>query len=444
MNDRKKIEWLLGELPALKDKGILNGESADALHKYYQTIMPPKVNFQQLVILFFGILSAALIGTGIILIIACNWDDIPRQIRAGMAFIPLLIAAGFGGYTLRNSKGAAWQESAAILIALASAAAIALISQTYQLGGTLKDFLFAWMLLFFLLIYIFNSAGTFLIYAFALTVWNFNRWDMFGSRAPYSDIYFFALFIALPLWWLIVNFRKAPYGLKSSLLCWIITIFVLLNSINAMSGYNDFQIKSYWALIVAVLFLAGALRRSGGAGFWGNPLLPAGAIGITIYSAVASFTSFWDHHPSYYSPENTMYKGYYGWTIIGILAAAWLLLLLKRWRNEAELIPALLPALLVIPMIAIPMAGAYVFNLYLLLAGIFFMRCGFKKFELFKINAGMFLLSLLLFLRFIDSDLDILLRGCLFILLGIMFLVVNIIAAKRFRKAEKAQKEAGI
>ena len=441
MSDRKKIEWLLGELPVLKEKGILNAESADALHKYYQAIMPPKTNFQQLVILFFGILSATLIGAGIILIIACNWDDIPRHIRAGMAFIPLLFAAIFGGYTLLKDKSATWRESAAILTALTSAAAIALISQTYQLGGTLKDFLFVWMLLFFLLIYIFNSSGTFLIYAFALTVWNFNRWNVFGSHESVSDIYFLALFMAIPLWWLIANFRKAPYGLKSSFLCWIITAFALLNSIPITQPCYEFQAKTYWALILAVLFLAGALRRSGGAGFWGNPLLPAGAIGITIYSAVATFSSFWNDHHSYYYRGNTIYNEYCGWVIIAILAAAWLALLFRRRRNAAELIPAAFPALLIIPMALMPAAGAFVFNLYLLSAGIFFMHHGFKKIELFKINAGMFMLSLLLFLRFVDSDLDILLRGCLFILLGVMFLVVNIIAAKKFRKAEKERKE---
>ena len=444
MSDRKKIEWLLGELPGLKEKGILNQESADSLHKYYQAIMPPKTNFQQLVILFFGILSATLIGAGIILIIAYNWDDIPRHIRAGMAFIPLLLAAGFGWYTLQKDKSAAWRESAAILTALTSAAAIALISQTYQLGGTLKDFLFVWMLLFFLLIYIFNSAGTFLIYAFALTVWNFNRWNVFGSHEVNNDIYFFALFLALPLWWLIVNFRKAPYGLKSSLLCWIITIFVLLNSIPLMQPCYEFQTKTYWALILAVLFLAGATRRSGGAGFWGNPLLPAGAIGITIYSAGATFSSFWNDHNSYYYRENTIYNEYCGWTIIAILAAAWLLLLFKRRRNEAVFIPALFPALLIIPMAVMPAAGAYVFNLYLLLGGIFFMYRGFKKTELFKINAGMFLVSIFIFIRFVNSDINILLSGCLFIFLGLIFMTVNIIAAKKFRKAEKAQREAGI
>ena len=444
MSDRKKIEWLLGELPVLKEKGILNAESADALHKYYQAIMPPKTNFQQLVILFFGILSATLIGAGVILIIACNWDDIPRHIRAGMAFIPLLFAAVFGGYTLLKGKSTAWRESAAILTALTSAAAIAMISQTYQLGGTLKDFLFVWMLLFFLLIYIFNSTGTFLIYAFALTVWNFNRWNVFGSHESVSDIYFLALFMAIPLWWLIANFRKAPYGLKSSFLCWIITAFALLNSIPITQPCYEFQAKTYWALILAVLFMAGALRRSGGAGFWGNPLLPAGAIGITIYSAVATFSSFWNDHNSYYYRGNTIYNEYCAWVIIAILAAAWLALLFRRRRNAVELIPALFPALLIIPMALMPAAGAFVFNLYLLSAGIFFMHRGFKKFELFKINAGMFMLSLLLFLRFVDSDLDILLRGCLFILLGVMFLVVNIIAAKKFRKAEKERKEDGI
>ena len=76
MNDRKRIEWLLGELPGLKEKAIISPESADALQQHYQSILPPKTNFPQLVTIFFGILSAALTGAGIILISS----DLPELI----------------------------------------------------------------------------------------------------------------------------------------------------------------------------------------------------------------------------------------------------------------------------------------------------------------------------------------------------------------------------
>ncbi|MHB9138394.1 MAG: DUF2157 domain-containing protein, partial [Victivallaceae bacterium] len=341
MNDRKKIEWLLGELPGLKEKAIISPESADALQQHYQSILPPKTNFQQLVTIFFGILSAALTGAGIILILAHNWDEIPRQARAGMALIPLCAAAGLGFYTLKKSKSAAWRESAAIFTALASAAAIALISQTYQMGGTLKDFLFTWMLLFFLLIYIFNSAATFVIYAFALTVWNLNRLDRW-PHLPGNDFYFLAMFIAFPLIWLITHFRKEPYSKRSALLCWVITIFALLNAIPLFAECDALQCKLGWALLLSVLFLSGVARRTGGAGFMSNPLLPAGIIGITIYASIATFSGFWEH-TSY--ARTSRCNATECWVVIGILALAWIILLIKR-RKAVEIIPGLLPAAL--------------------------------------------------------------------------------------------------
>jgi uncharacterized membrane protein len=438
MNDRKKIEWLLGELPGLKEKAIISPESADALQQHYQSILPQKTNFPQLVTIFFGILSAALTGAGIILILAHNWDDIPRQVRAGMALIPLCAAAGLGFYTLKKDKSAAWRESVAIFTALASAAAIALISQTYQMGGTLKDFMFTWMLLFFLLIYIFNSTATFVIYAFALTVWNMNRWGSW-PHLPSNDFYFLAMFIALPLIWLIIRFIKEPYSRKSALLCWVITIFTLLNAIPLFVECDAIQSKLGWALLLSVLFLAGVLRRAGGAGFMSNPLLPAGSIGITIYASIGTFSDFWGSSYNSRNLENSVGC----WVVIGILALAWIILLIKR-RKAVEIIPGLLPIVLFLVCSINPQAGAIVFNLYLLTTGITFMVTGFKGRSLFITNTGMFVLSLLLILRFIDSDMGILLRGCIFIGLGLMFLIVNIIASKKFKITDSQNKEAGI
>ncbi|MHB9139548.1 MAG: hypothetical protein ACYC4Q_09110, partial [Victivallaceae bacterium] len=131
------------------------------------------------------------------------------------------------------------------------------------------------------------------------------------------------------------------------------------------------------------------------------------------------------------------------WVVIGILALAWIILLIKR-RKAVEIIPGLLPAALFLVCSINPQTGAVVFNLYLLTAGVTFMVTGFKERNLFIANTGMFLLSLLLLLRFADSEMGILLRGCTFIGLGLMFLIVNIIASKKFKAASVQNKEAGI
>ena len=170
-----------------------------------------------------------------------------------------------------------------------------------------------------------------------------------------------------------------------------------------------------------------------------NPLLPAGAIGITIYASIGTFSDFWGSSYNSRNLENSVGC----WVVIGILALAWIILLIKR-RKAVEIIPGLLPIVLFLVCSINPQAGAIVFNLYLLTAGITFMVTGFKGHHLFITNAGMFLLSLLLLLRFVDSDMGILLRGCIFIGLGLMFLIVNIIASKKFKITDIQNKEAGI
>ncbi len=111
-----------------------------------------------------AVLGALLIGSGIILVLAANWDLFPRVVRTVLAFVPLLASQELGAFVLlRNADSMGWRESVALLNSLAVAAAIALVSQIYHLQGDFVEFMLVWMLLTLPAIYLMNSAAATLL-----------------------------------------------------------------------------------------------------------------------------------------------------------------------------------------------------------------------------------------------------------------------------------------
>jgi hypothetical protein len=70
--------------------------------------------------------------------------------------------------------------------------------------------------------------------------------------------------------------------------------------------------------------------------------------------------------------------------------------------------------------------GAVMFNLYLSLLGIGTLVIGFRGRRLGTVNGGMAVLAALILCRFFDSDLNFLVRGIAFIVIGIGFLLTNL------------------
>ncbi len=61
--------------------------------------------------------GALLIGAGIILMLAHNWEDLSRPVRAALSFLPLLLAQGLAGWALvRRPESLAWREGTGALL----------------------------------------------------------------------------------------------------------------------------------------------------------------------------------------------------------------------------------------------------------------------------------------------------------------------------------------
>ena len=102
--------------------------------------------------------GALLIGTGIIVILAHNWTQLSRPVRALLSFVPLLTGQALCAWTLlRKRQSLAWREGSTTFLTLAIGASLALISQTYQISGSFSRLLLAWTLLALPLAYLFSS-----------------------------------------------------------------------------------------------------------------------------------------------------------------------------------------------------------------------------------------------------------------------------------------------
>ena len=77
-----------------------------------------------------------------------------------------------------------------------------------------------------------------------------------------------------------------------------------------------------------------------------------------------------------------------------------------------------------------------VFNLYALAVGLLLMVDGFRYLTGGDVNAGLLTIGALTVLRFFDSEQNMVVRGVVFVLLGVAFLIVNVgLARKKARVA---------
>ena len=159
------------ELEELIEQNVISTETANKIKHYY--LQKNQSSPNQLYIIF-GVLGAILIGLGIILIIAHNWDNFSTGLKSFFAFIPLAIGQVLALYVMfKKYTHIAWREGVASFLFLAIGVSISLVSQIYHIQGDSQSFMLTWMLLALPLIYLLNSSIAFLLYLGWITFYAF-------------------------------------------------------------------------------------------------------------------------------------------------------------------------------------------------------------------------------------------------------------------------------
>ena len=416
---QKEAAWLLGELSGLREKGLLDEATVQRLRAHYGPAAASVGLGWGMILL--ATAGAALIGLGIILIFAHNWENWPPAVRVALSLLPLLVGQVAVVAGLR--RGRAWQEASGLFTAVAIGASIALIAQTYQMGGDLPRFLLTWMLLALPLVYVLDASAVAAVCWLLALGWAFasndgNFWNPGASVQDILRLPTFLLLYCLPLPHLLRHVRLDRAG---SRVAWMLrtSLPVLALGIFAASfGAGVSGLVLVYAALSAVAALAGARYFAAINGLWGNPMLSAGRFGVFALTLVAASRELLRTSDL---PNSSLAP------LVLILSATAFWLAWRGWQDGDRLLAPMLG--LFAPLLGLEIALAdrqavlslVVSHLYALgLAGAL-IRTGLRESKLGLANQGVLLVSALVLIRFFDSDLSYVVRGIGFIVTGVGF-----------------------
>ena len=433
MNDSKFAQQLINDLPSLVSRNVIDAPGAEALRRHYGPQIKPS-RAASIGLTISAILGGLLVGAGIILLIAHNWDDLSRPARAVLVLLPLLACAGLAGYTiLRKMDSAAWREGCGAFYVLSVGASIALVSQTYHLYNDMAGFLFAWSLLSLPVIYLLNSGAAFAgflacVAAYAITLNDY--W-----RTQISPMPFLLLALALPFYaW---HVWKRRDSLTVTWLSWALAIALPIVAAILPKRADEVYVAAIYGLLGVVYYLAGRRWFAGFRGFR-NPFRALGSLGIAIVAIYLTYEK--THYSDSWKTGPLMAAVFF----MILAALAWLALgydLLRR-KKDFNAGAALLPVLLALGIIfqesdAVPL----LMNLFVLALGVFTLVRGVRRDSLFSMNEGMTLITALIACRFFDDDYGFVARGVAFILIGCGFLAVNLWVLKKRQKRQALERK---
>ena len=439
--DSRYVRWLYSQLPGLVTDGALSEESAERLRSYYGTV--DKNRSRRLAMTVCSILGALLIGLGIILLLAHNWEGIARPVRVVLALVPLIVAQVLVGWTILRRKGSApWSEGTATFLTLAVAASISLVGQTYHLPGDPTSFLLSWMLLSVPLVYLLRATVPALIYLVGITVWAGQ-----AESEGVQPMFFWPLAaVVVPHFWQRV--KESPYGNRTEALSWVVSICLPIAVGFTLSDVLwDGPSPALPIVVYSSLFTV--FYRVGSAGLrfgrqpvrWQRSFQITGVAGIMVFAFMFSFRDLWRAGGGHLGPswEQLWEPALIPHCVLTAaipLCALWLLITCARRGETAKLLLGATPVLAVVGCSVIGFGGStlfptILFNAYILALGIVTVLGGTRAGSIGRVNAGMLVLIALLVARFFDSEMGFVARGIAFIVLGIGFLSTNVVLIRR-------------
>ena len=411
------------DLNELVAANVISQEIADKIQNYYKTKKGRSVNWLFVV---FGILGGILISLGIILIIAHNWDNLPRLTKTILAFIPLIIGQVLSGYAIvKKSENITWRESVSAFVFFSVGATISLVSQIYNIPGNLSSFIMIWMLLCLPLIYLMKSSITSLLYIIGITYFA-SETGYWSSPSSTVHVYWILLMLVLPHYYFLL--KKKPESNFTIFHNYFISISIVITLGTVANTMGELMYIAYFSLF-GLFYQIGSLEHFKNQKLINNSYLSIGSLGTIVLLLILSFDWFWKdlRHNNFQLSEVILSPEFYV-SILLTLVAGTLLYRKHYLRDLAGIKPISVVFVLFIVTFIIGLSSpvsVVIINIIVLALGILTIIDGAKQDHLGILNFGLLIVTALVVCRFFDTDLSFIIRGLLFIAVGFGFFMTN-------------------
>ena len=414
---------MIKDIPELVKADVISQETADRIRDFYRKQGEQSTNRLFIV---FGILGAILVGLGIILIIAHNWDELSRTTKTLLAFLPLLVGQVICGFVLlKKQDSVAWRESGTSFLFFSVGASISLVSQIYNIPGNLSSFLLTWMLLCLPLIYVMKSSIASLLYLIGITCYacETSYWTYPSSE---SYFYWILLLTIIPHYYLL--YKKKPESNFMIFHNWLIPLSVIITLGTVAKRTDELMFIAYFSLF-GLICLIGDLdfftkqspRNSG--------YKVLGFLGTIVLLLTLSFDWLWEdlRGEDFLFSEVITSPEFFASAIISLFAVGLLVLQLKnKSLNDIKPITPVFILFIITFIIGLSSPLSVVLtNVLVFTIGVLTIRDGVKLENLGVLNYGLLIITALVLCRFFDTDLSFVIRGGLFVSVGIGFFATN-------------------
>ncbi|MGP1580599.1 MAG: DUF2157 domain-containing protein [Wolinella sp.] len=407
------LTWLKREIPKWREHGWVDERGMRLILAHYER----RSSFG--VALIFSLFGALLLLLGTVLIIAHNWEMLGRFERSMLALFLILLGqcAGMYGY-FRARTRLAWRESLGIVWFFSIGASIAIIGQTYHLGGEFADLLTLWLLLALPIPIILDSKAT-AILVLVINVVYFLIEEHSSRMALMSGA--FLLWIFYYVWRLRFPVERLAntylgYALALALLVLVLhykispTLFESFDAVNAMANYLFF---------IAILYMLGRLLHEDTSILY----RPFEAVGFVLLYLSLFFMISFDFWVDWDEGEYIKYSKFYIYLILYMLIG------FLSLRDSLEglflkLIPILYIFSVEIAARYSPMIAMITWNFMLVCGAVYMILLGAKKGSMSLINQGGAILIIGILIKFFESEFSMIGRGAAFIILGGLFLLL--------------------
>ena len=422
---------LLKDLAELEAGQVITAETAHDIKRYYQEKELHSPNRLGMIL---GVLGAVLIGSGLILIIAHNWDELDKLTKTIIALAPLLAAQLLVVYTLRKqSDSKTWRECSAVLLFFAIATCISLLSQIYQHTGTLTGFLLTWTLLALPLVYVLSSSVVALL-CMATATWYAVLLGYFDGPGSIPYLYLVMMLFMAPHYYLTVT--QHP---KSKLL-FFMNLFLCISIAAVLGSFLKFDDDFYswyfavYLLLFSIYYYTAKLLQINKPDINERPFYLSGITGILIILFMWSFRWLWDELERQ-ELQQVIYTPFPYVVAVGTLIVFFLVSKTKHYLREPgrqaigmSFIIFLLSTGLLFRHTSV---GILAINIWIVLLAIIYIRKGSRENDLGVLNFGLVLLGILAVCRFFDESMPFVWRGIFFLITGCAFFILNFLLLTR-------------